>query len=110
MYTACYMPSSPAEIEDKSGFRTKEKAWNWIKKKWLCNNCFNMLENGGDYWVGPDENGDEVSEWHEVTHVGLTPCGSEWMVILTSDLDNCETFDDVMNAAGCEVVYRRDNA
>ena len=93
MWTALYMPGNSDNDPTRNGFATEEEAWDWIFDR-MCDTC---QKDRSRFLAGDEENGS--------SHPA---CACEWNVLKTADLDECETFEDVMRASGwTEVIYRR---
>lgn len=95
MWTATYLPMRNEGEPDpsRSGFATAEEAEEYIISR-MCRHCVEEREAAlaGD---------PESSEW--------PGCACEWLVIETEKYDKCETFDDMMDAVGAKVIWRKDD-
>lgn len=100
MYTAKYLPALGwmEESPDKSGFPTKEAAWNYILENCLCESCKEERQRALSGKSLKDEHGDLDSTY--------PPCTCEWMVGLTEEMQSAETFEDILIAGGAKKVKK----
>lgn len=95
-YTALYLPALPTGSPNptKTGFETKDVAWEYVFSR-MCSSCKEERER-----VLKSEATDECGS-------NAPACSAEWLVLTTSDLETCEGWDDLMNAVGAELIYKR---
>ena len=94
-YTAVGV-SIDTQNDTKSGFKTKDEAWEYIKDNFLCEICIRGLE------MKPGD--DDYDEDEDCFNVGDTRCGCEWLVMTDKQYNEAETYDDLMSAGGWKQV------
>lgn len=102
MYTALYLPTSPDPDPSRSGFPTKEAAWDWIYTEQMCTECKNERKDA------LSEEFDFDDEEHSPPAL-KPPCALEWLVLKTTELDKCATMDEIMECAGWKTIWEAEN-
>lgn len=99
-WSAVYLPALPDESKrpDMHGFDSKEDAWEYIYSR-MCDLC---VEERNRALLGMED--DEENGIFASFRPG---CACEWEAIPTDDLLKCETFSDIMDAAGAKVIYQK---
>lgn len=97
-WSAIYLPALPdnSKRPDRHGFDSKEEAWEYIFSR-MCDVCVTERNMA---LMGLEE--DEENGLHPSFHPG---CACEWEVILTEELLQYESFDDIMDAT--ETIYQK---
>jgi len=81
MFTAYYSPASSSTDPSRAGFPSYVAAAEWIRKNCVCDDCRIMCAN-------------------EDVDLMDSSCAAEWFIIETEKLEKCESFGDVLDAAG----------
>ena len=94
-YTALYLPAPPPREgwvnPSRSGFTTEQEAWNYVRTQQLCDMCKSQYEAFLQEKQGLDEDGYPLAE-------AWPACTFEWEVVETSELEKCETIEQVLEA------------
>ena len=98
-WSAVYLPALPDDRQrpDMHGFDSKEEAWEYVFSR-MCDLC---VEERNRALLGLED--DEENGIFASLYPG---CTCEWEVITTPDFLQCETFDDILGAAGSQVIYK----
>lgn len=100
-WTALYVPARPPGKPDPSRYdlETKEAAMEYMLSQ-MCSDCQESRRRALDGTSDPEnEDHDYDMEW--------PACACEWEVLPTQKYAQCESLDDVMDALGAKVIYRR---
>ena len=102
-WSAVYLPALPDESKrpDMHGFDSKEEAWEYIFSR-MCDSCVSQRNRALLGFEEVDE--DEDNPYPPSLYPG---CACEWEAIQTNDLLQCESFSDIMDAAGAQVIYQK---
>ncbi len=100
-WTALYLPARPEGRPDPSrfDFDSEDEAQEYIFTR-MCKSCKAQRQRALDGTSDPEDGLEQFDS--------LWPgCAHEWSTMLTSDYEGCETDQDVMEAAGWRVIYRK---
>lgn len=93
MWTALYLPSDH-KYPPKVDCVDESAAWEWVYDH-MCQAC-------------KDERARALAGMAEEHESDWLPCASEWIVISTENYESAENSDDLFEAAGWKVIYRRE--
>lgn len=102
MKTALYMPACNKESDPSKEFETEQEAWEYIFNR-MCVGCKDQRA----LYLRLVSEGKSPRDYYKRA-CEYPACSAEWFVVDSDELKGCETFSDVLNAAGyTEVIYRR---